>query len=217
MKKLILFTACIFASFVFYSQDLTGFGIDGSKYLPQGIHLKSKAPYISGISGIGEKFDGRMELRDGPIVLTFIQGSWSEESQARVEFFKKHAAEFAEKNARVVIVSPEQAEKVQTLAEGDPDNLLIISDHQYQTMKGFDVLYHVLPEYQEELLSKNGVKLTSKGKGSAVLPVMATFVITKSGSVYGRHFDLDPSVLPNFEEIFAAIPKPRLDFHQKDK
>jgi len=208
MKQLILLAACIFASFVFYSQDLTGFGIDGSKYLPQGIHLKSKAPYIAGISGIGEKFDSRMALREGPIVLTFIQGSWSEESQARVEFFKKHAADFAEKNARVVMVSAEPAEKVQTLAEGDPDNLHIISDHQYQTMKGFDVLYHVLPEYQAELLSKNGVKLMLKGKGTAVLPVMATFVITKAGFVYGRHFDLDPSVLPNFEEIFAAIPDP---------
>ena len=150
-----------------------------------------------------------MELREGPIVLTFIQGSWSEESQARVEFFKKHAANFAEKNARIVIVSAEQVEKVQTLAEGDPDNLLIISDHQYQTMKGFDVLYHVLPEYQKELLSKNGVKLISEGKESSVLPVMATFVITKSGYVYGRHFDLDPSVLPNFEEIFTAIPNPK--------
>lgn len=209
MRQLIILGIFCLSTCLIQAQELSNFGVNAKKYTPQGLAIKSTAPSVSGISGNGIKFDSRYELRKGPIVVSFIHGSWSEDSQARIDLLTSNAAEFTGAGAQVVIVSPETPEHVNVLGDDVASNIHLIADNDSKTMKSFDVLYHVLSEWAADEERRTGMKIGSAAKGALTLPVMATFVITMNGTVYWRHFEYDSSDQPDIEELIQAIPQAR--------
>jgi peroxiredoxin len=209
MRHLIILGIFCLSTCLLQAQELTEFGIDVKKYVPRGLAIKSTAPATIGISGDGVKFESRYALRQGPLIISFIHGSWSEDSQARIDLITSHAADFSGAGAQVVIVSSDTPERVNILGDDVPSNIHLVADYENKTMKSFDVLYHVLSEWAAEEERRTGGEIGSSAKETLTLPVMATFVLSMDGTVYWSHFEYDSSIQPDIDELIQAIPQAR--------
>lgn len=110
-----------------------------------------------------------------------------------------------DKGAYVVGVTPETGENISKTREKTHASFSLIHDEGYKIMKAYDVNYKV-DDAMFAKLQGYGIDL-EKGNGNAdhVLPVPATYVISKSGKITFVQFDKDYTKRPSVSRILQAL------------
>ena len=145
-------------------------------------------------------------LKNGPVVLIFVRGQWC-------PFCNKHLSRIQDsldliyaKGASVVVVSPETSEFLKKTKVKTGTEFTLLYDEDYNIATTFDVKFR--PDSLTRLMYNTmlGAKLKdSHDDDSEQLPVPATYIIAKDGTVKWRHFDRDYKKRSTVQEILSNL------------
>lgn len=182
------------------------FGIDPEKGVPVGLKLGEKAPGFAGRDIYGEPFDLYGVLKDQPVVLLFYRGNWCPYCSKQMTDLKDSLQLILNKGARVVAVTPEMKAEALALTEKSGLHLSIIPDAGANIMDAFNVTFSVTEDYQMKVAEGHGKTIAANnGQSEAKLPVPATYIIDKEGTVRYVHFDLNYRNRATSKEILHAL------------
>jgi peroxiredoxin len=145
------------------------------------------------------------ELEQGPVVLIFYRGEWCPYCNLMLGTYGLRAAEFSERGARLVAVSPQTPDNSLTMAEKHSLEFPVLSDEGGEVIGTYGLKYDV-DEPTQSLLEGVGVDVAKfNGKGGWILPAPAMFVIDPTGIVRfaGVNGDYTQRVEP--DEALAAL------------
>ncbi|MDH5396832.1 MAG: AhpC/TSA family protein [Cyclobacteriaceae bacterium] len=186
--------------------DLKELGIDESTGIPSGLRVGDKAPGFGARDISGEPFDLYSVLNDNPVVLIFYRGKWCPVCNRHMAAISDSVNQISQLGARVIAVTPELREHAQEFTNNTNLKFPVISDPGNNIMDAFKVTFKVTPEYEEKVANSHAVRISeNNGTGEAFLPVPATYIIDKEGTITYAQFDLNFYRRATVKEIVAAL------------
>jgi len=145
-------------------------------------------------------------LKDSVVVLIFYRGQWCPYCNKQLRKLEDSLQLIKNKGARLIAITPEMPESISKTIEKTKASYHLIYDKDMKIMKAYGVNFQVddksVARYKNadiDLLSANGQK------DKAFLPVPATYIIGKEGTILYRYFNSDYKKRPSIEEILDNI------------
>ncbi|MBN2638581.1 MAG: AhpC/TSA family protein [Bacteroidales bacterium] len=183
------------------------FGID-TKNVPTGLKVGDKAPNFISPDQYGKSIELSKLLKKGPVVLIFYRGYWCPLCNQHLAKFQDSLQYVTQQGAQVVAVSAQTYGNSEKMIHKQNITFYVISDTTDQIMKDYHVMFHVTPAYQALIEKYLKLKInTINGQESAELPVPATFVIDKNGTIVYRQFNYDYGKRSTVKEVLEHLPK----------
>ena len=189
------------------SNDNTKFGIVASSN-PQGLQVGSKAPNV--LFNLAD--DSTENLADiyknQTVVLFFYRAYWCPVCNRHLKAFANEAGQLKDKGVKLIAVTPESYEIVSKTRENTGIQFTVVSDKDDSILKAFKVDFKVTDSYQKMIPEHfNASIANTNANGEAVLPVPATFIIDKTGTITYRQFDPNYKNRASIADIVAHLPK----------
>jgi peroxiredoxin len=151
-----------------------------------------RAPAIVLGNAKGETVDVGELLRNGPVVVTFYRGGWCPFCNFELRAFQALLPEFAAAGASLVAISPEKPDDSLSTAEKNALTFEVLSDVGQKVGRDFGLVY----EFTDELKSVYqgfGLDIPARNgaPGEWALPVSATYVIDRDGTIIYAYTDAD--------------------------
>lgn len=163
-----------------------------------------KAPNFEGINQANDTVSLETLLKDGPVVLTFYRGEWCGYCNKYLSALDENYPKMKELGANLIAISPELPEYITEMAEKMEHPYSIISSGtpiMQQYGLDFQLDKKTLVKYKVY-----GINLSkSNGNEDNTLPIPATYVIDKSGTIVYKHFDENYKVRAEVEEIMSVL------------
>jgi peroxiredoxin len=172
-------------------------------YATRAPKVGDRAPDFTLQDQLGNEVSLTHELEQGPVVLIFYRGEWCPYCNPMLRTYGLRAADFSQRGARLVAVSPQTPDNSLTMAEKHNLEFPILSDEGGEVIGTYGLKYEV---GSREVYEAAGVDLAEfNGKGGWVLPAPAVFVIDREGIVRfaGVNGDYTQRVEP--DEALAAL------------
>ncbi len=169
-------------------------------------HLKvgESAPLISGVDQTGKTIDSKTILADQKILLLFYRGNWCPYCKKHLKTLSENLQALAEKGYYVVVVTPEKLEKTQETAALVNAGYSIVHDTDNKIMEDYKVAFEVNDKNVTSYYGFTKKKVAKyNAENNNVLPVPATYIIGKDGTISYVHYDPDYSKRASIEEILA--------------
>lgn len=149
-------------------------------------------------------------LTKGPVVLSFYRGSWCPYCNDQLYSFQEILSEIEGEGAQLIAVSPEKPESGLDMALKKQLEFDVLHDDGNALAKTYDLLWEIPPEQREKLdeyLKGEYEKTLAEFNGteSYQLPVPATFVIDKDGTIEYMFKDPDYSKRADNQEILSIL------------
>jgi peroxiredoxin len=143
-------------------------------------------------------------FRNGRLVLSFIRGRWCPFCVGQMEAMSSVADEIAAAGASLVAISPQTQKQAFFMHDQHRLAFPLLVDAHNQLARQFGLVYRV-PEEQQALYSRTFVNLPfANGDSSWELPIPATFVIDRGGTILFACAHEDYTERPEPLEILAA-------------
>lgn len=174
-------------------------------YAARAPKVGDRAPDFTLHDQLGRQVSLAGELEQGPVVLIFYRGEWCPYCNMMLRTYGLRAADFSERGARLVAVSPQTPDNSLTMAEKHSLEFPVLSDEGGEVIGRYGLEYDV-DEQSRELLEAVGNDVAKfNGEGGWILPAPAVFVIDREGIVrfVGVNGDYTQRVEP--DEALAAL------------
>jgi peroxiredoxin len=173
-----------------------------------GLKMGQQAPEFHGTDFTGKTVDLRQLLkRHKAVVLFFYRGLWCPYCNKYIQSMQDSLELLAQKGVYVVGVTPQTDANIQKTADRHHTSFSMVHDKDYTIMKAYDVDYKV-GEEQMAAFRKYHVDLAQfNGNSDYVLPVPATYIISKTGRIVYVQFDKDYTHRASVAEILAEVQK----------
>jgi peroxiredoxin len=195
MKSLYLIALSLFIMSGAFCQEINyeKYGIESKdSHIPQGLKVGDKAPEFTGYDQKGKQVDLKKFLENGPIVLTFYRGIWCPFCNRYLQNYQDSLKMITDQGVSFVAVTPESIEFVEQTVKLHNIGFTVIYDCQEKIMKDYDLMFNVTKAYQENILKTFSADIAkNNGRDSARLPVPATYLINKFGTIVAVQFDPD--------------------------
>ncbi|MFD1016182.1 peroxiredoxin-like family protein [Winogradskyella rapida] len=145
-------------------------------------------------------------LSQGPVVLTFYRGSWCPYCNLQLRALQAKLDEIHELGATLVAISPEVPDDSMTPNDISAMDFTVLSDQDAKVASQYGVAWEV-PEFllkHMEVDRNLDLKQINNGNNK-VLPIPATFILDRDGSVTWRYVNVDYRTRSEPEEIIAAL------------
>jgi len=201
-----------------------------SKYVPpetQAIHAQAiadlKAQHLAAnILSVGAKaptfelpdHDGKMVssshlLAQGRLVLCFIRGRWCPFCVGQMEAMNLVLPQIEHSGATLVAISPQTVKQSSFMHDQHKLRFPLLSDAGNIIARQFGLTYRV-PALQEAVYRRAFVNLPfTNGDDSWELPIPATYIIDRDGTILFASANEDYTDRPEPTEIISALRKPR--------
>lgn len=157
-----------------------------------GLHVGAQAPDFLLPNARGEYKRLSDMLEDGPVVLVFYRGAWCPYCNLQLRGLKKSLPAFERHGAQLIAVTPQQPDKSLAQVEESGYPFEILSDLNNDVMTAYDLMFEVPAEISELYKNRLSLDLAEyNGEGRYVLPVPATFVIDRTGTIQAAFVDTD--------------------------
>jgi peroxiredoxin len=152
---------------------------------------------------------GYVHLKDllaaGPVVLSFYRGGWCPYCNLELRALQKVLPEITRRSAKLVAVSPQTPDESLSTVEKNELAFSVLSDVGSATAKSFGIAYDLAEELRP-IYARSGHALPQKnGDESWVLPIPATYVIDRDGTITLAFVDVDYRNRLEPAEILAAL------------
>ena len=182
------------------TKDLIASGIAG-----QSASEGSAAPDFSLPNAHGEPVASEALWGDGPAVVSFYRGGWCPYCNIELKALQDRLPEIEALGARLVAITPETPDNALSTQEKNEIGFDVLSDDGNRVASAFGLTFR-LPDAVNDIYKGFGIDLeASNGEGSQTLPVPATFVIGKGGTVLKAFVDADYTQRLEPEEIIEAL------------
>ena len=179
-----------------------GYSQINEDYLKIGEH----APRIIGVDQNGKNIDSELILKENRILLIFYRGNWCPYCKKHLLELQDRLEEINEKGIVVIVVTPENEEKIIETTTKFKVSYSILHDVNNVIMNNykvaFDVVEENIPKYFK--FTKGKVEMYNSEN---VLPVPATYLIGKKKTIEYVHYDPDYTKRSNFDDILNKHDK----------
>jgi peroxiredoxin len=192
MKKATLIITLIFTTLQLCAQN--------------GLKKGDTAPLFTAVDNSGKKIDLKNILKEHKsVVLFFYRGQWCPYCNKYIQQLQDSLQTLTAKGAYVIGITPETGENINKTINKTKASFSMIYDKDRSIMKSYDVNY-VMEQSLFERYKKNGVDMeANNGNADHVLPVPATYIISKSGKLAFVHFDKDYKRRPTIKSLLAEL------------
>ncbi|MFK5889388.1 MAG: peroxiredoxin-like family protein [Flavobacteriaceae bacterium] len=187
--------------------DNAKFGIDASSN-PQGLAVGSTAPNVTLNLADGTTQNLADLYKNQTVVLFFYRAYWCPVCNKHLSAFAKEAGKLKAEGVKLIAITPETNENIGKTREQTGIKFTIVSDADDSILKAFKVDFKVTDTYQQMIQDRLNASIAkTNANGEAVLPVPATFIIDKAGTIVYRQFDPNYKNRAGVDEILAHLPK----------
>lgn len=152
-----------------------------------GLKLGQQVPDFKLINPYGKTVSLKDSLTKGPVILVFYRGAWCPYCNLHLKVLKESLPEFKKYGAQLITVTPQKPDKTIEQFKDDGYPFEVLSDPEYQVMKAYN-LYFDLPAEVISIYERIGIDVAAhNGEGRFGLPVPASFVLDKSGTIRAVH------------------------------
>ena len=173
---------------------------------PEGLFINSKAPDFKATDQYGQEIRLKDVLKDSLVVLIFYRGQWDPYCIKQLRKLEDSLQLIKDKGARLIAVCPEKPEFISKTIEKTKASYPLLYDNEMKIMKAYGVAFQVdektVSRYKNadiDLAAANGQKT------KVFLPVPATYIISREGTILYRHFDADYKKRPSVQEIISNL------------
>jgi len=140
----------------------------------------------------GKEVSLKTLLARGPVVISFYRGEWCPFCNLELLALQEALPKIKELGASLIAISPEKPDHGIVATEKNKLTFPVLSDLGNKVARQFGIVFQVGQELREfsKNVFKNDLALRN-GDQSYELPVPATFVIDKPGTVRFAHADVD--------------------------
>ncbi|MFJ1755436.1 peroxiredoxin-like family protein [Kitasatospora sp. NPDC088134] len=184
------------------ARELAGSGLVG-----RALAVGDRAPGFALRAAAGGTVELAELLADGPVVLTFYRGAWCPYCNIALRSLQQHHAAVLARGARLVAVSPQLPDESLTSAEKNELAFPVLSDPGCAVAEQYGLAFD-LPDDLAAVYAAAGIDLErSNGARPRTLPVPATYVIDRSGTVRWAFVDTDHTVRAEPADVLAALDR----------
>ena len=156
------------------------------------LKVGDRSPAIVLKNATGATVDVSSLLKKGPVIVTFYRGGWCPYCNLELKAYQEILPQILAAGASLVAISPEKPGDTLSTAEKNALTFEVLSDVDQKIGRAFGLVY----EFTEELKSAyHGFNLDIPAHngtpGEWALPVSATYVIDRDGSIIYAHTDVD--------------------------
>jgi peroxiredoxin len=150
-------------------------------------------------------------LAGGPLAVTFARGHWCPYCRIAVSALAEIADDARAAGANIVAVVPDRQSfafklRAETAA---PFPILTDVDNGYALSLG--LVFWVGEEMQKLMLARGANPPESQGNDMWFLPIPATFIIGRDGTIRARHVDPDYRTRMEVDQVLDALRRAALD------
>ncbi|WP_328876133.1 AhpC/TSA family protein [Streptomyces sp. NBC_00287] len=165
----------------------------------------AKAPSFVLPSATGRTIGLDELLAQGPVVLTFYRGAWCPYCNIALRSLQQHHDDITARGARLVALSPQIPDESLTFAEKNELAFDVLSDVGCDTAKQYGLAFD-LPEDLAAVYEGFGIDLHRSNAGHPrTLPVPATYVIDRAGTIRWAFVDTDYTARAEPADVLAAL------------
>ena len=181
-------------------QDLSASGI-AQRSVAEG----AQAPAFSLPNAKGETVALADLLAKGPVVVSFYRGGWCPYCNLELKALQERLPEIADLGASLVVISPETPDNSLTTAEKNALEFEVLSDAGNAVARGFGLVFK-LAEELKPIYERIGIDIVKQnGDDSYELPIPATYVIDRDGTVRKAFVDPDYTQRWDPDEIIDSL------------
>lgn len=174
----------------------------------EGLSAGTAAPVFNALDANNNTFSLETALEQGPVVLIFYRGFWCPVCNKHLSKIQDSLKLIEEKGAKVIAISPEKPEYLGKMEKKSGAEFTLLYDEGYKISDAYDVTFK---PSKATLITYNtmlGAKLKkTHSDDSQRLPIPATYVIDKSGTITWRQFNPDYKKRSNVADILEALDK----------
>jgi len=164
-----------------------------------------RAPEFVLPDATGRSVESRRLLARGPLVIKFYRGAWCPYCNLDVQAWQRHLAELEALGATLVAISPQTPDASLTLAQKHALAYPVLSDLGHRVARQFGIVY-TLDRSLRPVYEGFGVSLEAyNGDSSFELPVPATYLVERDGTVAGAWLDVDYRRRAEPAEVLARL------------
>src|SRR5271156_6058939 len=166
--------------------------IRGLGLLDRSLKAGQAAPGFTLPDAYGREVSLKTLLAKGPVVVSFYRGEWCPYCNIELHGLQEALPKIREFGATLIAISPEKPDHGIVATEKNKLTFPVLSDLGNKVARQFGIVFQVGQELREfsKNVFKNDLALRN-GDQSYELPVPATFVIDKPGTVRFAHADVD--------------------------
>jgi len=144
-------------------------------------------------------------LRRGHLVVCFFRGRWCPFCVGQLEAMNRIVPQIREAGASLVAVSPQIVQQSFFMADQYHLRFPLLSDSGNQVARKFGLVYRV-PDYQQPVYRRAFINLPfANGDESWELPIPATYIISRNGTILYAAVHPDYTERPEPMEILARL------------
>ena len=139
----------------------------------------------------GHLVDSHDLLAEGPLVVTFVRGTWCPYCAATLDALEDVLPGIADAGGALVALTPETGGRAQELSRSRGLHTRVLADVDLVVAMAFGIVFRVPPLYSA-LLRSRGIDLAERsGNPAWFLPVPATFLVRRDGVIARSWVDID--------------------------
>jgi peroxiredoxin len=155
----------------------------------------------------GKMVSSRELLASGPLVISFYRGEWCPYCSVELRALQAAADEIAALGASIVAISGQAPDHALSLSEKHALSFPVLSDVDQTVIRAFKLRYPVPAELRAMFEARGQDIGAQNADGSWTLPISATFVADREGSIVVAHAEAEWRIRLDPEDILAALAK----------
>jgi peroxiredoxin len=172
------------------------------------LKVGDRAPAIVLENAKGTTVDVGTLLKKGPVIVTFYRGGWCPYCNLELKAYQAILPQIVAAGASLVAISPEKPDDAVSTAEKNALTFEVLSDVDQKVGRTFGLVY----EFTEELKNAfHGFNLDIPARngtpGEWALPVSATYVIDRDGSILYAYTDADYRDRADPRDVLAVLTR----------
>lgn len=168
------------------------------------ITVGDTAPEFTLKNASGNEISLSSYLAKGPVVLTWYRGGWCPYCNLTLKALRDLLTEFNAAGANLLALTPELPDNSMTTTEKNELNFEVLTDFNNEVAKTYNLVFKLIPGVAESY--KNAFDLEKyNGVDTDELPLAATYVIRKDGTVSYAFLDADYRNRAEPSEVLSAV------------
>ena len=144
-------------------------------------------------------------LKENKIVLTFYRGGWCPYCNLELKALQNVLPEIEAKGAKLVAITPETPDHSLTTTEKNNLSFEVLSDEDNAVARRMNLVYQ-LPDDLVTLYKAFNINLDqSNGNNANELPIAATYIIEKNGSISYHFLEEDYKLRADPNKILSRL------------
>jgi peroxiredoxin len=165
--------------------------LSASGILAQALKAGDRAPDLALPDARGGTVRLSALLAKGPVILSFYRGGWCPYCNLELRALQRTLPEFERLGASLVAVSPQTPDASLSTVEKNKLGFAVLSDAGSRAAKAYGIAFDLAEELRP-IYTRFGHALPNlNGDTSWVLPIPATFVIDRDGTIALAFVDVD--------------------------